>query len=353
MRRTRPSELSREELRRLRTRSQLLAGPRGKTALDAVDRLVGVQAQDSVAAAVGIRARTEALGAGALRRAIAASRSVVTTWVMRGTLHTVAGRDVRWIVALMGPRFFHRYRSARLRLGLDDALVERAIEALPAAMRSSGPITRGQLVQRLDEAGVGITPTGQAPAHLVVAASLRGILCRGPDARGGKATYVLLDEWIRRPGRTPRDPLAELARRYLAGHGPSTVSDFASWSGLSGSDARHGIERVAGDFGEVLVGGERAWFRDTPAASSRDVRFLGGFDSYLLAYRNREFALDRRRYRRVHPGGGMIRPVVLVDGGVAGTWRRHEGRLLVECFDGEADALTDEASELQRFLDGT
>lgn len=345
-------ELSDEDLRRLRTRAQCLADP-PRSALESVTRLVGVQAQDSTAAALNIRARSRCTDAKVIDALIGSSRSIVRTWAMRGTLHTLAARDVRWLVTLLGPRFTAKYRGARLALGLTDGLLERAVEALPALLRSSAPITRAELVQRLGDAGITIGPHGQAAAHLVVAASLRGILCCGPDAANGKSTYVLLDEWVPHQNSRPNDPLGELAKRYLDGQGPASASDFAAWSGLPAAETRDAMERVAVDFEEAQVHGDRAWFRTTAGSDARVVRLVGGFDSYLLAYRQRGFAVDQRHAARVHPGGGIIRPLVLIDGRVEGTWRLRDGRVAIDAFGSQRHALDQEVSEVERFLSRT
>jgi hypothetical protein len=306
-----------------------------------------------MAAMLNIRARSGCTHVTAIDSMIGTSRSIARTWAMRGTLHALAAGDVHWLVTLLGPRFTAKYRSARLALGLTDRLLGRAVDALPSVLRSSAPITRAELVQRLGDAGIDVALKGQAPAHLVLAASLRGILCCGPDAANGKSTYVLLDEWIAPPTGRPRDPIGELAARYLEGHGPASASDFASWSGLPAKQARDAIERVAEDFEEAQVHGERAWFRTAPGSDAHVVRFMGGFDAYLLGYKQRDFAVDRKHSARVQPGGGIIHPLVLVDGRVEGTWRCRDGRAAVEVFSDRCNALEQEAGEVERFLSAT
>jgi len=344
-------ELTNEDLRRLRTRSQGLGAER-RSPLESVTRLVGVQAQDAAAAALNVRARSGCGDAKAIAALIGGSRSVVRTWAMRGTLHMLAAGDVHWLVGLLGPRFIARYRRARLALGLSDNLLERAVDALPRVLRATAPVTRAELVRRLADAGIRIRPKGQAPAHLVMVAACRGTLCCGPSAANGKSTYVLLDEWIRRPKSMPKDALAELARRYVEGHGPATTADFAAWSGLSVTEARGAIDRVGGDFEQARIHGEPAWFRTTNGSHARAVRLVGGFDAYLLGYRRREFAVDRRHSALVHPGGGIIRPLVLVDGRVHGSWRSRGGRVHVDLFDDRRIPLEREVSDVERFLDG-
>ena len=342
-------ELSDDDLRRLRARSQYLAGAR-RSVLDCVTRLVGVQAQDSTAAALNIRARSGCADPAILADAIGGSRAIVRTWAMRGTLHMLAASDVHWLVRLLGPRYIAKYRRARLTLGLSDTVLERAFDALPTLLRSAAPVTRTALVHLLADAGITIGPKGQAPAHLVMVAACHGILCCGPDAANGKSTYVLLDEWTRRPATTPKDPLAELAARYLEGHGPATTSDFAAWSGLSVTEARGAIARVASDFEHARIHGEPAWFRATKGSNAPVVRLVGGFDAYLLAYRRRDFAVDTQHSARVQPGGGIIRPLVLVDGRVRGTWRCPAGRVQVDLFGSQRTRIEQEVKAVERFL---
>jgi hypothetical protein len=237
-----------------------------------------------------------------------------------------------------------------LALGLTDDLLDRAIDALPAVLRSSPPITRSQIVSRLRDSGIKIEARGQAPAHLVVAASLRGILCCGPDIEHGKSTYVLLDEWIEGRRHQPRDPLGELARRYLEGHGPASASDFSAWSGVPAAEARNAIERVAADFEEARAYGEPVWFRATTGSDARVVSLVGAFDAYLLAYKRRNFTVSTGHSAQVLPGGGIIRPLVLVDGQVQGTWHLRDGCVTIEAFGPQRKAVEQEVGDIERFF---
>jgi hypothetical protein len=285
---------------------------------------------------------------------------------MRGTLHMVAAEDVGWLVDLLGPGFAAGNRRRRLQLGLDDATCERALAALPAVL-AGGPLSRADLVAGLAAAGVEIAPKGQAPAHLVGYAAMRGLVCRGPDLDGDEPSYVLLEAWAG-PGRTldPDDALAELARRYLGGHGPAAPEDLAAWSGLSLGRARRAFELVAGELDEVELDGRPLWSPanapDAPGRSGSDgpvVRLLGRFDDYLLGWRGRDLVLDPAYAGRIHAGGGWIHPAVVVDGRVAGSWRaRRAGdrlELTVEAFGGRLPrgarpALEAEAADVGRFL---
>jgi Winged helix DNA-binding domain len=345
-------------------RAQRLAGRRPREVAEVVRAVGGLQAQDTPASRLAVRPRSTGLDEAAVRRACAQDRSVVRTWAMRGTLHLVAAEDAGWLVALLGPVFAAADRRRRLQLGLDDGLCERALEALPAVL-AGGPLSRADLVSGLAAEGVRVDPGGQAPAHLVGYAAMRGLVCRGPDLEGDQASYVLLEHWVG-PTRTldPDEALAELARRYLGGHGPAGPEDLAAWSGLPVGRARRAFELVAGELRELEWAGRRLWApAGAPANRSRAagpvVRLLGRFDDYLLGWRDRDLVLDARFARRIQAGGGWIHPAVVVDGRVAGTWRarRAGGRLdvTVAPFSGRLPrgtrpALEAEAADLGRFL---
>ncbi len=359
---------TRTPARQLRLRSQCLTGSPSTSVEDVAAQLVGVQAQDLAFARLAFRPRTTGVTAADVDAALR-ERALVWTWAMRGTLHLVAAQDAGWLIGLLGPIFAAKGRPRRLALGLDDARCERAIAVLRDVLAAKGPQARAALAARLP-----IDREGQAPAHLVAYAALRGVICRGPPAGGREPTYVLLEDWL---GGAPApveedDALARLARRYLAGHGPATAQDLAAWSGIGLRRARRGFELIAselremGEPGAVLLteGGDElrtdasADDRSLPAgaASARacpQVALLGHFDPYLLGYASRDFALDPRHAKRIQAGGGFIAPAVLLDGRVVGTWRRHRDDWL-DPFEPLSDdvlaALERDRGDVERFL---
>jgi hypothetical protein len=231
------------------------------------------------------------------------------------------------------------------------------------ALTARGPLTRAEIVAHL--AGHGITLVGQAAPHLLGRAALEGWICYGPD-RGKEPTYVLLSDWVALGlALPPEEAGAELARRYLAAFGPAGPDDWAAWSGLSLKVGRAAWGRIADELIDVVVEGRPAWLLkahqarlDEAPPSDPVVRLLGGYDTYLLGYRSRDLVLDPAHARRIHPGGGIIHPALLVDGMVAGTWRitrRRAGvEIAVEPFAPLAPAvlaaLDAEAADVGRFL---
>jgi hypothetical protein len=348
-------------IRELRLRAQRLTGPPATAVEPLVAALGGVQAQDPVAAALALRARSRGLDAPAVARARDEDRSVVWTWAMRGTLHLVAAADVGWILGLLGPIFVAAGRRRRLALGLTDELCERALVGLREILAATGPLPRSELVRRLAGCRVTIEPDGQAPAHLVAYAALRGVVCRVGDG----PAYALLDEWLGAAPRalSPDQALAELTRRYLGAHGPAGAADLAAWSGIGLRRARRGLELVAGELRAVRIASGPGWMLSgAPQRRSRSARpqvaLLGHFDPYLLGYADRDLVLDRHFARRIQAGGGFVQPAVLVDGRVVGTWRRQRSgdrldvalELFEELPEGAAGGLEREAADVSRFL---
>ena len=358
-----PRSLSDEELRLLRLRAQRLAGGPATSVHQVVRGVGALQAQDTRASRLAVRARSERLTAAAVARACNEDRSVVRTWAMRGTLHMLPTEDLDWLVALLGPVFAAAGRRRRRQLGLDEATCERGLAAIAAVLAGERPLSRAELVGRLAAEGVVLDARSQAPAHLVAYAANHGLICRGPDLDGDEPSYVLLAQWAGEQRElAPEAALVELARRYLAGHGPAGARDFAAWSGLPAARARRGLELIAGELDEVRAGERRLWTlaaaADPVGVERPSVRLLGHFDAYLLGYRGRELVLDPRFARRIQAGGGFVQPALLVDGRVAGTWRqqRRRDRLTVQVEPFESldravlPGLEAEVADLGRFL---
>ncbi|WP_055524427.1 winged helix DNA-binding domain-containing protein [Streptomyces graminilatus] len=360
--------LDHEQARALRSQGQGIGGGvRYGTAAEVVERVLAVQAQDARAAELGIRVRASGLTAADVRRALEEDRSIVRGWFLRGTLHTVPGADLHWLLGLLGPRFLRLSARRYRELGLDEGLCDRAEAVLVKVLGDQGPATRAELTEHL--ARIGVAPRGQAPFHLIRRAALRGVVCHGPE-RDGEATFVLLTDWLpsRTGGPTGEAAETELARRYLRAHAPASPEDFATWSGLPKTAALRAW-RALGAAGHLTpcrivdedsaLPTERVAEADLAPPAAPDVRLLPAYDNYLLGYRSRALSVPSAHERRVWPGGGQIRPTVVADGLVRGTWawRRSAADTDVSLFPpgpDEATALTQgiatETADIARFL---
>jgi hypothetical protein len=294
-------------LRRLR--SQLLAGNALANPHDVVAHFGAMQAQDYLGAlwAVGVRMRKGVEGD--VERALA-ERSIVRCWPMRGTLHFVAVEDVRWMLDLLAPRVLARHRPRLEReFELNARTLRRARTIVERALRDGGAFTRAEVYAVLGRGG--IETGGSRGLHILFALAHERVICFGAR-RGKQPTFVLLDEWLPSADAKPReDALAELAIRYFNGHAPATAADFAWWSGLTTKEANEAMNLA----GSKLI-------REPAATRTRNVHLLPPFDEYTVAYKDRSAILDPAFAKRVNAGGGILNAIVVVDGRVAGSWKR-------------------------------
>ena len=290
---------------------------------EVVARLCAVQAQDYLGSLWAIGLRLNGACEQGIERAIA-NRSIVRTWPVRGTLHFVAAADARWLLDLLGPKMITRTAGRLRALGLDDATLGRAKRALVKRLEGGRALTRTAAYETLERAKV--CTAEQRGLHVLWRLAHESILCFGPR-EGKQQTFVLLDEWLPRAKRLPREEaLAELARRYFAGHGPASVVDFTWWSGLKLSEARLAVHLAGHALDTETEGGRTLLFTrlSMPSSPPRSRAFLlPAFDEFMVGYADRSAALEPGHKTYLNAGGGILNPIVVVDGRVVGTWKRR------------------------------
>lgn len=361
-------KLSIDQVRWLRMRAQRLIGPPEDTENSperVLEAVTGLQAQDLPSALLGLRVRSRGLTETKTQAALQTPGRLAVAWTLRGTLHLHSAADATWLLPLLGPTFIAADRRRMNELGWDEATAVRGLDLLRKALSQEQELTRPEIIRQLDQAG--LPAEGQAPIHLIARAALEGWLCQGPR-RGRDETYTLSERWIGSLQWLPRrQALGRLARRYLAAYGPANSQDFASWVKLKAADIRLGWEQLAADTIEIEANGETLWlFKDqldwldgwAGIKAEPVVRLLPRFDALLLGYASRDWLVDPAYARQVHPGGGMLRATLLVDGRLAGIWKTRslKGGLRVEVAPFEPlperalAALEGEAADLGRFL---
>lgn len=334
-----------------RLRSHRLTAP-ASTVADAARHMLAVQSQDLLAGRWALALRTKGAPALSSVDAAFARGDLVRAWTMRGTLHIVHSSDLGWILSVTAERQRRQASGRHRELGVDDAVLATASRALRPALRDGG-CSRAEAFEQLERAG--IDPRNQRGIHLLFALTIAGEICQGPieSTRSGIARdqrFVLVEEWIGE-SITPADPLAELFVRYIDGHGPAGVADFAWWSGLTLGGAREAAERASDRVREVSDGlfvGAAAPRRSprAPAAFA-----LPAFDEYYISYADRTLVCPMEHLGAVGPGkNGMVRPTLIERGRVVGTWAHSDAargappEMFGEVHD--RDAIT---SALERF----
>jgi hypothetical protein len=331
--------------------AQALSGQPLRDPTAVAERLLAVQGQDPRGVRLAVRARSEGLTSGDVDRALTDERSLVITWLNRGTLHLVRSEDYPWLQILTTPPL----RSScvrRLRAEeISPAQGERAVETIEGALAEEGPLTRQQLRERLETAGVPMQ--GQALLHLLFLAAVRGATVRGPMV-GKEHAYVLVRDWLGAGKPVDRDAaLAELARRYLVGHAPADDRDLARWAGLPLRDARAGLAAIASELVE-REDGLVYLAAHPPRPEVPAPRLLGAFDPVLLGWTSREAILGPHTHLTTM--NGIFRPFALVKGRAAAGWKLNRGKVAIEPLGpiskAAIAALEADAADVERFVAG-
>ena len=244
---------------------------------------------------------------------------ILRTHVLRRTWHFVPRADIRWMLALTGPRLIALTAPAYRAFELDAKTVARCRAVFERVLRDRAQLTRAELTASLGRGGV--NARGVRLAHILMRLELEGLICSGVR-RENDFTFTLLEDRAPNAKLLPRDEaLGKLARRFFQSHGPATAQDFGWWSGLTVKDAQEGIAIAASSLDQEVLDGRPYWFvAATPTKDSVRAHLLPNWDEYFIAYKDREHVLagDRREaFSR-----DQYSNLVLLDGRVCGTWKR-------------------------------
>ncbi|WP_336320146.1 winged helix DNA-binding domain-containing protein [Streptomyces lavendofoliae] len=316
--------LGRRDLNRALLARQLLLERSSMSASQAVEHLVGMQAQAPDPPYVGLWTRLAGFRVGDLSRLVS-DRQAVRLVLMRGTLHLVTARDcLRLRPVLRGPLERQLAGAFGKHLtGLDLA----EVAALGRELVEKEPLTLGVLGARLAERFPGRDPFALANAVRNLEPLVQ-VPPRGLWGESGQAVHTTAEAWLGRPldeDDTPDD----IVLRYLAAFGPASVKDMQTWSGLTRLTAV--VRRLAPRL-RAFRDENGVPLYDLPDAPRPDpgipapVRYLPDFDNILLSHADRSRILTEEQRRRVFTRNGLIRPTFLVDGFVHGMWRIERGR---------------------------
>ena len=326
---------------------QLLLERRRMPALEAIEHLVGIQAQEPQAPYVSLWTRLEGFDPHELSDLIADRRAVRTS-LMRSTIHLVSADDALAIWPLTQPVLARTFKGRKDRTAAVAGLDRGELLAAGRALLEERPLMRVELGRLLAERWPDVDPDHLSATVGFLTANVQ-VPPRGLWRQGGQARWAPLESWLGR--QLDPEPSAErVVERYLAAFGPATVKDMQAWSGLTRlrevTDGLENLERLDG--GLLDVPGAPLPGPDTPAPP----RFLPPFDNAILAHadRGRIIAPEHREllYR------DRFMRAFLIDGFVAGRWWLTEGRIeiepIVKLTRQQRAELDDERDRLEQFL---
>jgi Winged helix DNA-binding domain len=308
-----------------------------------VGAIGGAQAQLMSAAELQIAVRVDCRVAH-VRDALWKDRTLVKTWLMRGTLHLVPAADLPLYAAAMRTKWMTP-RASWLRFF---QMTERQLAdfaELIGSVLTAKPMSREELIAAVSKGRSEQVREWLRSGWggLLKPAARRGLLCFGPS-RGTSVTFVRpalwLDSWR---DIDPDAALVEMARRYLRAYGPAVRSDFARWWGPSfAGAARAAWAGLANELVPVSVEGVRAEMLASELGAlakvnvGPSVQLLPAFDPYVMGHASRDHLFDAVHTRKVSRVAGWISAVVLANGRVVGTWTHTSAkgtlRIAVERF---------------------
>jgi hypothetical protein len=331
----------------------MLLGRRKMPAGEAVEHLVGMQAQAADSPYVGLWTRLEGFEAGELAALIEA-REAVRIHVMRATVHLVTRRDALWLRPLLQPVLTRSYSGQAFAKEMEGVATE-AVLAMARELLEENPRTRAELGRLLSERW-----PHRDPATLSYTASyllpMVQIPPRGLWGQRGPAAWALAEGWMGQPFAA-EPAVDELVLRYLAAFGPASVMDVQQWSGLT--KLREVVERLGSKL-ETFTGNDGRPLYDLPDAprphseTPAPPRFLPEYDNLLLSHADRRRVIPDGRRVPLPPGNGGRCGTLLVDGVYGADWAvtltEDEATLVIEPFASITDHAEAIAAEGERLL---
>lgn len=339
--------LGERALNRATLARQLLLRRSGRSVPDAVRHLVGLQAQNVEPPYHALAARLDGFAPERLSGPMA-ERTAVRIVTLRSTLHTHTAEDCLGLGPLVQPA---RDRElAAFRAGLAGVDLDR-LAGLARELVEAGPRTMAQLRQALSAEWPGVDPRALAVAARCTLPLVQ-VTPRGLWGRSGQVALTTAEHWLGRPAGPPAEP-ADLVLRYLAAFGPASVKDMQTWAGLT--RLRDAFERLRPDLLTFRDPNGVELF-DLPDAPRPDPdtpappRFLPEYDNLLLSHADRTRVVPAE-YRGRNGQGNQAYRTLLVDGFLAGLWKRDGDTLVIEPFGTLTKVQRDEvAAEGARML---
>lgn len=329
-----------------------------KDVVEAVGNLLAVQGQQVSALPHALLMRTLNTTIKDVSDAFA-SRELVRSRPMRGTVHVTTAKDYHWMRLTLNHTHSPYNQRQMATHGVDEKILQDATEVAHGTIANAGgTITREELFKAW-ELNLSWSKNSAVPFRRIANILVWALDCNGDLAEGplGKNQHYFIDATklpaadseesgfrIKQPGS--KEGIAEVARRYIWGHGPVTVADLARWAGINKTVAWKAMEQASETAGLIRASIENSQLRPAVAPRSlqeaqklfylreelsqiladnekatKQLMFLPAFDELHVGYHNRTCLTDRAGEKLICPSGnGMFRPIVIKDGRLIGVY---------------------------------
>lgn len=329
---------NKQEAIQIRMLNQQLLSPLYQKPQDIVVWQGAMQAQDYnyFRWAIGIRQRTPQLVQ--LQEAFAKAE-LLRLHLLRCTVQVVSQKDIGWLLPLCKERNLRTLQSwhKSINISFSESHFEEITRAMQELLAGGKSLPKRAIAEEL--ASLGFLLDDRLLTSLLVRSEIEGILCSGV-MQGREATWALLSERV--PTICPLTPdkaLKQLALKYFRSHSPASLEDFVWWAGLSKTQCKKALTLIANEIEEIKVEGEAMYLYhntlDCPDYA-RMVFLLPPYDEYLIGYKSRWVALEKKHTAKAHNNFGIFKPVILHEGRVVGNWKasieKQGANLITELF---------------------
>ena len=243
---------------------------------------------------------------------------ILRTHLLRPTWHFVSAKDIRWLLKLTAPRVHAACAYMYRQVELGSKIFNRCNDVIVKSLEGGKQLTRDELNELFRKHK--IIASGHRLSYIMMNAELEGIICSGAR-RGNQFTYALLDERVKPKKGLEKDyALAELTQRYFTSRGPATVNDFSTWSGLTVTDCKKGIQMLSHSMTKEIID-KKVYFLSkdfkTQESPAHKIHLLSTYDEFIMGYKDRSAIMPLKNRKTVR-----FDSVIVLDGIVIGSWKR-------------------------------
>lgn len=305
------------DIAKYRVINQQLSNTKIKSAVEMVEYFGAVQGQEYAQTKWGLGVRLPHLFDQDIEKELNEGK-ILRTHLLRPTWHFVSAKDIRWLLNLTAPRVQQINSYMYRKLELDDKILSRCNDILNKTLQGGKQLTRNDICEEFKKHKINAKELRLI--YIMMNAELEGIICSG--ARQGKQfTYALLDERVNNKKTLDRDrALAELTTRYFSSRSPATVKDFSTWSGLTMTDCKKGIEMIKPLLTKEVIAQNEYYINISLPEThkqSNQIYLLPIYDEFIMGYKDRSAIMTLN-----HNGSFRYDCMIIFDGQVIGTWKR-------------------------------
>jgi hypothetical protein len=307
------------QLLQIRLQNQQLSHQQFNKPGEVVEWMGAVQAQEYQNALWSIGMRLLKTTEAEVEKAVA-DKTIIRTWPMRGTLHFVSPKDIRWMLKYLATRVQSKVASVFRREEIDAKQFTKAMALWEKALVGGKSLMRDEMYDVLENGK--LSAKGMRGLLMLGVAAQEGLICFG-ERKGKQQTFVLLDEWLPKKEKdlSEEQAMARLAEIYIRSHGPVLVEDLAWWSGLTKTAASAAINSISDKLVSEKCDGKTYWYFQTAAIKSKSFcGILPQYDEFGVAYKDREPIIDRSLTKHFT---ASFTSAVIHNGKITGVWRRE------------------------------